>query len=113
MGFIAQTHACMSVLHTCVACSMVVLVMCFARVLAAQAHAQHEGVVEGAILRRSRPTVSVGADSAEKGDAAASRAAGGASAGACGRAIRRSHTLQKAFERELERREEKGCSEFV
>ena len=82
-----------------------------ARDLAASARAQREDVVEGAILRRTHAKVSVRAESAEESDAAASRAAGGASAGAGGRAIRRSHTLQKAFEREPERRE--GCSGFV
>ena len=78
--------------------------MVVARDLAASVRAQREDVVEGAILRRTHAKVSVRAESAEESDAAASRAAGGASAGAGGRAIRRSHTLQKAFEREPERR---------
>ena len=41
--------------------------------------------------------VSVRADKAEEGDAAAARVAGGASARAGGRAIRRSLTLQKDY----------------
>ena len=81
--------------------------MVVARGLAPSVRAQREDVVEGAILRRARAQVSVSADKAEEGDAAAARAAGGASARAGGRAIRTALTLQKAlFERELQRRRE-------